>query len=94
MSFNYQVSQKDAKTGKEVSQKHYKLDISKDPNGGVTHKIESPIGSGNFFHANGEKIEIKGETQETVAINAEGQTKEEFDAANAAVEKEKNKHKK
>jgi hypothetical protein len=78
--FDYNTSVKDPKTGKVIGENHYKLNINKNDQGGVEHKIEQPIGSGNFFHANGEKIIIQGDTKKSVPVDAEGKTEEEFNS--------------
>lgn len=50
--FDYRVQIKDPKTGKIVKYQPYKMVIEN----GLT-KLERPIGSGNWFHPNGEPIE-------------------------------------
>jgi len=86
MSFDYRTDVKDPKTGQQVQRKDYKLEVTKEGHSYVS-KIEQPIGSGNFFHANGEKIVIQGEVQKTVPINELGQTEGEFNHAKDAKHK-------
>jgi hypothetical protein len=52
--FDYRVHIFDAKTGKLVKYQPYQM-VIKD---GIT-KIERPIGSGNWFHPNGEPVKTE-----------------------------------
>lgn len=80
--FDHTVAIKDAKSGNIIGRNDYVASFEKQSDGTTKVEYERPPGSGKKFYPSGERIEILGSTQKKFAINAEGQTEEEFDAAN------------
>lgn len=85
--FDHRTTVRDKKTGKEIGKNDYKLEITKNKDGHTESKYERPIGSGVFFHPNGEKIVIQGDVHTHVAIDENGKTEEEFNKDHKDLEK-------